>query len=199
MENVEFLGIEFSKDQLVNWREHFDVIDDCDDLRLVSKKVYEHGEDNGVFNNMKYRYVIVVYGPDNGMTTTNEETGEEVDAECYAAYLVPDMDCIHESKVKSLQQCYGLDHLTLDEVKKCLSVADFAQEGYGVSLGEEIVEAKDQWNDDILNGFATAIDTINSLRGFYLDRYVNRIGMTGWDFLEMAMSEKEISNFVCRH
>lgn len=95
--------------------------------------------------------------------------------------------------------CYGLDHLTIDEVKNCLSVADFAQEGYGVSLGEEIVEAHEQWNENILNGFATAIETINSLRGFYLDRPVNRLGMTGWDFLEMAMSDKEISNFVCRN
>lgn len=198
MENVEFLGIKFSNNQLVDWHEKFDVVDDFDNLCLVSKQVYEHGEDDGVFNRMKYRYVIIVYGPDDGLTIKNEE-GEEVDAECYAAYLVPDMDCIHESKVKSLQQCYGLDHLTLDEVKKCLSVADFAQEGYGVSLGEEIVEAKEQWNDDILNIFATAIDTINSLRGFYLDRYVNGIDMTGWDFLEIAMSEKEISNFVCQH
>lgn len=197
MENVEYLGIEFSKNKLVDWHEKFDVIDDCDDLRLVSKQVYEHGEDNGVFNNMKYRFVIVVYGPDNGMTIDNKD-GNKVDAECYAAYIIPDMDCIHESKVKSLQRLYGLDYLTLDEVKQCLSVADFAQEGYGVSLGEELVEAHEQWNDEVLNGFATAIETINSIRGFYLDSYVNRIGMTGWNFLEMAMSEKNISNFMCQ-
>ena len=198
MENVEFLGIEFSKDQLVNWREHFDVIDDCDDLRLVSKKVYEHGEDNGVFNNMKYRYVIVVDGPDHEMTIDDEEEGQ-VEAELYACYLVPDMDYIHESKVKCLQELYGLDHLTLDEVKNCLTLADFANEGYGVCLGSELVKATDKWNDDILNGFATALNTVNSMRGFYLDRYVNMMGMTGWDFLEITMSEKDLRDFVCRH
>lgn len=199
MENeLEFLGVAFSEDKLIDWHKNFDVIEDCDDLRLVSKKVYKHGEDNGVFNNMKYRYVIIVFGPDNGMTTTNEKTGEVVDAECYAAYIVPDVNCIHESKVESLKKCYGLDHLTIDEARKCLSPADFAQEGYGVSLGEKIVEAQEQWNDNILNGFATAIETIDSLRGFYLDRYVNRLGMTGWNFLEMALSEKEIFDFVCR-
>lgn len=198
MENVEFLDIEFSKDQLVNWREHFDILQEYDDLHLVSKKVYEHGEDNGVFNNFKYRFVIVVSGPDHGLTVEDEEEGT-VEGELYSCYLMPDMDYIHESKVKSLQECYGLEHLTLDEVKKSLTIADFAVEGYGVCLGEELVKATDKWNDDILNGFATALETVNAMRGFYLDRYVNMVGMTGWDFLEIAMTEKEISNFLCRH
>lgn len=199
MKKLEFLGVEFDKDQLLNWREHFDVIEDCDNLRLVSKKTFEHGEDNGVFNNFKYRFVIIVFGADYGLTVEDEKTGETKEAECYSAYLVPDMDYIHDSKVKSLQGLFGLDDMPLSEVRKGLSVADFAEEGYGVCLGEDIVEAKKNWNKRILNGYTTALETINSMRGFYLDQYVNRIGMTGWDFLEIAMSDKEISNFVCRH
>ena len=198
MEKLEFLGIEFNKDQLVNWREHFDIVDDCDDLRLISKNVYEHCEDEGVFNKFKYRFVIVVFGPDNGMTIDDEIEGK-VDAELYAAYIVPEMSYIHDSKVKSLQECYGLDDRTLEEVRNCLSEADFAQEGYGVCLGEQLIKATDKWNDDILNGFATALETVNSLLGFYLDRQVNLVGMTGWNFLEMALSEKDITHFLCRH
>lgn len=196
MEELEFLGVGFSKDQLINWRNKFDVLKEGDDLCLVSKKVFEHGEDVGVFNNFKYRYVIMVYGADYGLTVESEESPERVAAECYGAYIVPEMEFIHESKIESLQGLYGLDHLTIDEVKKALSLADLAQEGYSVCLGEEIVEAKEEWNEDILNGFATALETVDYLLGFYLDQPFNMMGMTGWDFLEMAMSEKDIANFV---
>lgn len=194
---TESLGITFSKDNMLDWSEHYKKVR-CDNVLHLKGKIREHGEDKGVFNNMRYCYVILVDGEDCGLTTT-DENGNEVPAELYCAYLVPTIDSVPDSKIESMKDTYGWDDMTIDEARANFDECDLAQEGYAVSIGSVIIPAKDKWDDDVLNGMATAIETIDSMRGFYLDRVINGVGMKGWDFLEFALTDKEFSDFFFKH
>lgn len=196
---VEYLGITLSKDNLIDFREDFDVKEWGDSLKLISKKVYEQGEDIEPFNNMKYRYVIIGEGADYGYTIT-DENGEEVEADYYSAYLVPCIEFIDDSKVLEVATLYGLEDNPIEELRKELTEVDFAQEGYGIYLGSISIKSRtwedeDIWNKDVLNGFATAIQSINSYRGFYLDRKVNCF-MNGWNMLEFCLTPKTMRDFM---
>ena len=184
-------GITFSKDAMKDWRENFEEYrrDDCE-VALVSKKVYIQGEDdNEPFNRLKYRYVIKgVSGNEYGY---EKEPG--VPGDYYQAYLVPTPDCLAPSELKSVLSFVGLE----DE-PDLLNVVDIVEYGHGVCLGSEVIEAKDEWDEELLNGFATALETIDAMRGFYLDRRMNGLGMTGGNFLEMALEGKGFNDFMAR-
>lgn len=44
---------------------------------------------------------------------------------------------------------------------------------------------------DKLNDIATVVDTIDAMRGFYLDKAWNRMGTTGWDSLHEMVEGKD--------
>lgn len=191
---IEMLGITFSKENMVNWKDKYKQVRNDDVLQLKGE-IREHGEDDGVFNNMKYRYVILVDGEDCGVTT-HDENGKEVPAELYVAYLVPTIDSVPDSKIKDMMETYGWDeYMTIEQARADFNECDLAQEGYAVSLGSVIIPAKNKWDDDVLNGMATAIESIDALRGFYLDKVINGMGMNGWDFLEFSLTDSELSDF----
>lgn len=194
---IESLGVTFSKENMVDWHDHYKKVRDDNTLQLKGK-IREHGEDKGIFNKMRYRYVILVDGEDCGLTT-HDENNNEVPAELYSAYLVPTIDSVPDSKIESMKDTYGWDDMTIEKARANFDECDLAQEGYGVNLGSIIIPAKDKWDDDVLNGMATAIESIDSLRGFYLDRVINGVGMNGWDFLEFALTDKEFSDFFHKH
>lgn len=189
-EKLTYLGITFNKDDLKTFEElGFVKEENGDDISFISPQ-YEHGNDMGVFNNMKYRFVITCEC-DSGATIKNEQ-GEEVDADFYIAYIIPDMELIHDSKIKELQELFGWDDHTLEEVRETLTYYDVVRE-YGVCLGSNLIPTS-EWNYDIINGMATAIQIINSVKGFFLDTQYNWL-MNGWDMLEFAMTSKTIEDF----
>lgn len=190
---IESLGITFSEENMIEWRGNYKVVRNDDVLHLKGK-IREHGEDSGIFNNMKYRYVILVEGEDCGLTT-HDKDNNEVPAELYSAYLVPTIESVPDSKIESMKETYGWDDMTTAKARAEFDECDLANEGYAVNLGSIIIPAKDKWDDSVLNGMATALETIDAMRGFYLDRVINGVGMRGWDFLEFALTDKEFSDF----
>ena len=74
--DYEFLGIGFNKEQMQNWKDKFDIIEYGDSLALVSKEQFNHGEDEGFMNGLKYRYVVIGENADYG-ETVEDENGEE--------------------------------------------------------------------------------------------------------------------------
>ena len=194
MDKLTYLGITFDKENLKSFEEcGFTKEDYGDDIFFVSPQM-QHCEDSGVFDKMKYRFVITCEC-DSGATTKNEQ-GEEVDADFYIAYIIPDMELIHDSKIKELQEMFGLDDHTNKEVREALTYYDVVRE-YGVCLGSEIIPNEGEWKYGIVDGMATATETINALLGFYLDRQYNWC-MNGWNALEVAMTEKSVFDFIKR-
>lgn len=196
---VEYLGVKMSKDNLIDFHKDFEVKRWDDSLQLISKKTYEQGEDTEPFNNIKYRYVIIGEGSDCGLTTI-DENGEEVEADLYSAYLVPCVEYIDDSKVLDVAELYGMEDVPINELRKEFTEIDFAKEGYGIPLGSVVKKSltwadEDIWDKETINGFATAIQFIDSMRGFYLDGKVNSF-MTGWNWLEMCLTSKKLGDFI---
>jgi hypothetical protein len=194
MDKLTYLGITFDKENLKSFEEcGFTKEEYGDDIFFVSPQM-QHCEDSGVFDKMKYRFVITCEC-DSGATTKNEQ-GEEVDADFYIAYIIPDMELIHNSKIKELQELFGWDDHSLEEVREALTYYDIVRE-YGVCLGSELIPSEGEWKYSIVDGMATAIQTINSLLGFYLYGKYNYY-MSGWEWLEMVMTDKSIFGYVKR-
>lgn len=194
MDKLTYLGVTFDKENLKSFEEcGFTKEEYGDDIFFVSPQM-QHCEDCGVFDKMKYRFVITCEC-DSGATTKNEQ-GEEVDADFYIAYIIPDMELIHDSKIKELQELYGWDDKSIEEVREALNYYDIVRE-YGVCLGSELIPSDGEWKYSIVDGMATATETINYLLGFYLDGEYNWY-MNGWDALEVAMTEKSVFDFIKR-
>lgn len=193
-EKLTYLGVTFSKEQLKSFEElGFTKEEYGDDIFFVSPQM-QHCEDNGVFDKMKYRFVITCECDSGATIDTEEENG--VDADLYMAYIVPDMSLIHETKLKELQELYGWDDHTLEEVRNAMTYYDIARE-YGFCLGSELIPNEGEWKYSIVDGMATATETINSLLGFYLDGQYNWC-MSGWDCLELLMTDKSIEYYAKR-
>lgn len=193
---VTYLGITFEKASQKSWKEMFEDVDHWDTLRLITKQQYFHGVDEEPFDELWYRYVIIGQsGSETGFEMVNED-GDKVEADIYSVYLVPTLPCIPDSKILEVGRTFGLDYQTVDQMRESMSEVDIAEYGLGVFLGDVVRPAADHWDDDVLDGIATAVQSIDSLRGFYLDRQMNGIGMTGWDFLTMTITDKSYRDFV---
>jgi acetone carboxylase gamma subunit len=194
-QKLTYLGITFDKENLKSFEEcGFTKEEYGDDIFFVSPQM-QHCEDCGIFDKMKYRFVITCEC-DTGAMVKNEN-GEEVDGDFYMAYIIPDMELIHDSKFKELQEFYGWDDKSLAEVKAAMTYYDLVRE-YGMCFGSELVPSDGEWKYSIVDGMATALQTINSLLGFYLDKQYNWC-MNGWDCLELAMTDKDIIYYSKRN
>ena len=181
----EFGGVSAYVEE-VNVEEHFEEwYNDDGMLYLVSKKEYEHGEDD---LNFKYKYVIRV------MDIANL-SGEEGAPIAIELLLVPSPDSLCEEKRESVIESMGNEDI---------DYYDIAEYGISVRMAEEYLEwiEEDKYNLDEIEAVREKIEAVvavyesmNSLRGFYLDRAWNMIGTTGWDTLNNAINGEPLFKF----
>lgn len=154
----KIFGIEFNS--VVNVETKFDeVFNDCDMVFYESKETFHHDEEGLSFD---YKYAIV---------------GECCEGMLYySLYLVPCANSLGEKNRSVVASCCGLD-------EEDLTIYDIWSYGCNVQFGCESEEGE-EFNDEYFSLISSVFETINSLKGFYLDRYVNRIGNNGWDMLE---------------
>ena len=150
-------GIEFNS--VVNVENKFDeVFNDGDMVFYESKETFHHDENGLTFD---YKFAIV---------------GEYCEGTLYYSLgLVPCANSLGASKRLEVASCCCLDE---DE----LTIYDIWSYGCNIYLGCESEEGE-EFNDEYFSLIASVFETINSMRGFYLDKYVNRFGNTGWDML----------------
>jgi len=155
---IEICGFKFDESQMVkSLDEKFDTFfDDEDNAFFISKAEYEHDEEGFKF---KYRYCIEVNWVDE-----NEYL--------YSLMLVPTCESVNKEKQESVLSSGGCDE-----------IYDVCSYGCNVSMCSAC-EKSETWDEGIVTKMMSIVEVINSLRGFYLDRYVNRIGNTGWDMLD---------------
>lgn len=151
-------GISFQT--LSNVNDLFDAISvDEDGALYESKETYTHKEDGLTFD---YKYLIQGIWCEGSIY--------------YGLYLVPLANSLHKDKRASVARFCGLDESEITPF-------DVLSYGCGVLMGMESVKS-DVIEDVYLNEIATATECVDSLRGFYLDRYQDKMGATGWDYLE---------------
>ena len=174
----KIFGISFSKaperaDRVL------DIVRDCDDeVILATKKTYSHKEPRF---NFKYKYVAKA-------VNLYEYTGEKKDEGKWGVELLL---CVTPDSLLSnhLSDVAELEDLDEDDV----GISDLVRQGVGcVSLAHEKVYVGDKYDEvmpAVYDKIATVVDTVDALRGIYLDKVVNKIGTTGWDILNTYVGD----------
>lgn len=149
------------------------------EVLYISKEVFHHDVNNEDDGDFEYRYCI--HSEDFG------ECGN--DAFEVTLCLVPLTSHILESLESS-----GNDYSNSeDPIHSDWYVIDAVSEGYYVQFGfsgeipyedseSSYADATDEAKENAIVA-ANVFECANSLRGFFLDRYVNMLGCTGWDYL----------------
>lgn len=134
----------------------------------VSNKVYEHREEG---LNFDYRYAI-------GVMDMGEITGEE--KICVGLCIVPEFKSLCQKNQDGLVKYFGF----MDDIEP--EPYDLIDYGECVNFAQEefTYEEFEGKLDEVLDIAASVISTIDTFFGFYMDKPVNRIGTTGWDFAE---------------
>lgn len=174
-------------DQTVNFADKFDCIyEDCG-AYYETKETYQHRED-GLNFDYKYCVEIIDFEECCGGEEMHNKYGIELT-------LVPVFKSLCKEKQTSVMECCGVEEDAVNSM-------DIRQYGLGVQVGyEEVVasandlssgcfEESDKFKER-LTDIASVFETIDALRGFYLDKTMNLIGTTGWDLLNDCINGKD--------
>ena len=139
-----------------------------DEDRFITKKVYKHSEPGLSF---RYRYVFEYCWDDDEKTVHTE------------LLLVVEPTSFSKAKRRELLSDCGFEDV--DDASQ-LNVIDVVTTGLNgvVPMERESVLVDDL--ESVKDTVASIVDAVDSLRGFYIDRNINMIGMTGWDVIKSA-------------
>lgn len=181
----EFGGVSAYVEE-VKVEEHFEErYNDAGYLFLLGKKEFQH-EEEGL--NFKYRYAIRVLD-------LEELSGEEGAPINIGLWLIPSPESLCEEIRESMISTIG------DEDIDYFDVAEY---GISVRMADEYLEGikEDKYNlydieaiRERIEAITATYESVNSLRGFYLDRIWNRMGVTGWDTLNNAINNEPLFKF----
>ena len=195
---LKFGSVSAMENDKKNWTDLFEeYYNDCGELVAFSKEVYEHGFDDEDYYKFKYKLCIKVMAMSE-FVAEDEDGHNDVHFELS---LVPLPEYLNSKIKDEIADCMGVEEIDVYDIvsygccpyldRDCLTLNDDA-ELYNVTESEEVIR--------MLDACATASGTINSLRGFYLDRAWNMIGNTGWDLLDnMINGEDWIKKALDRH
>lgn len=151
------------------------------DVFYISKEIFHHDPENQDDWDFEYRY---------GIRVVDWQEYGDVYQFSVELHFVPLTENI-SSKLSGM----GYDYENINDYLHSNDyVVDAISEGYTIQFGREDIDyGKDCLEEEYSNASneanskaeiaANVFVCINSMRGFYLDRYVNRIGTTGWDML----------------
>lgn len=153
-----------------------DLFEWCYDAVWATKKVYDQDDPELPF---KYKYVYREYEVEDGLMSDlvlvmmPESLGEKVRADMAACACVDEKD-LNETDV-------ALDG------RGCIQIASkLIKDKDGIDNPDEDERVK-----EMRETVANCLPAFNGLHGFYLDRYVNQLGTTGWDVILEAKGEIE--------
>ena len=176
-ETFKVFNIESPVSQLVKIDQEFDQVrsfDNWDDTEAwMSKEVFHHDVEDDPKDNFDYRYMIEAYQcEDDGNTY-------------YHIYMVPCYSSLSDKMKKNVLDCAGVEPEDIND----RDVFD-----YGCMIVLDSEKQEGEYNPETMDKIATVYKCIDSLRGFYLDRFQNRIGNTGWDMLAYYMNDEDFTD-----
>ena len=155
-------GISFNAKQDFDINNVFEQVSSFEDGEeenvFESKKIYDHDNDPDI--KFKYQYAITCWvSPENN--------------ECYyQVRIVPTFDSLHQSRKDKVVDFCGCEQVSISDMI-----------GYGMSVIMDSTSSENGYDQKVVDNIAQVIDSIDSFFGFYLDKYQNRIGTTGWDMI----------------
>lgn len=188
----EFGGISTNIEE-VDFNKHFEEYYDGDG-RVVyfSKKTFRHEEEGLTFS---YKYAIVV-------TDVGSYTGFDYDPILVELMLVPDYKDLTEENKENIKDYNGYSDGEISEGWMWMDVLDYS---FAVSMCEESIDnptedIRDGWINSepiqaILENIVAVYESVDTFRGFYLDRVWNMVGTTGWDILKSAVLGERLFKF----
>lgn len=176
MNKIEIFGWQTDQ-RFDNWSEKFEQLYDNDEETLyVSKEQFHHDEDDG----LRFDYKYVVRFVDYSQYTDSDKIG-------YELLMVVMPKSLHKSQIEELAKQFGEDfdpkQIDLRDVIDCLTAS--------VAFGRGKIDNWDEVDNELLK-IAHVFDVMDRFRGFSLDKYVNRIGTTGWDVLAHATRGEDL-------
>ena len=173
MEKIKVFDITGNK-TIQSWEEKFDCIYDEDDNALfVSKEELISDQDPDI-KDYHYRYAIDC----NTIWTNHKCTWY------YALKLVVSPQSLDKGYLSSVACCSGVSE---DEV----TIQDIVGHGGGdILFGCETTEGE-EIDYNIVTNIANVFETMNSLKGFYLDRNWNYC-LTGWDVIKHCVMGEDM-------
>lgn len=172
-----------------NWLDLFEeYYNDGGELVAFSKKVYEHGFDFEDYYKFKYRLCIKVMAMSEFLAD-DEEGHNDIHFELS---LVPLPEYLNAKVKGDIADSMGVEEIDVYDIvsygccpyldRDTLTLDDDT-EVYDVTENEDVIR--------MLDACATVCESINNLRGFYLDRAWNLIGSTGWDLLDNLINGED--------
>jgi hypothetical protein len=153
-------------DQLVDIETKFELLrsmDAYDDTELyVSKETFKHDLDEDL--KFDYKYFIEAY----------HYTEEGENRTYYTLYLVPMFNSLADKRKNDVAENAGdPENATAEDVFD-----------YGIQIVMARTNFDGEYDKSIMDKVASVFETIDRLKGFYLDKAQNRLGSTGWDMLD---------------
>lgn len=176
MDGKEIFGITFTENNIFEgvWNDHWNEVYSSDDEFWVeTKKTFKHEEGDDFTFEYKYYVHITSFEEDDDNIIYNSEL-----------VLCPLLDFINKDIINELIESDGIpkEYINIMDISFRHSPPLLYQEQLDFEINEWWTE--DQSVIEILEKAVLAIEAIDRLRGFYLDKVVNRIGTTNWDLLK---------------
>lgn len=170
---LEFGGLAISK--LEDLKNELDFIYESDyELILLTNKTYKHREEELSFD---YKYAVSAI---NMYSSTGDEQFIN-DPFCISVYLVVSPTSLDDNVINSIKG-------TTDGY---CEYQDILQLGYGVRLlYDNDIGFPIEGIEEKMYEIANLIEPLDNLRGFFLDRSINKIGSTGWDRIWNCVSDE---------
>lgn len=169
----EIFGVSFTHPSVNNFEDKFEYEqNDFEQKILVSKEIFTHKEDDLEF---KYRYVI----------ECTQRYWENKDDYLVQLHFVICPESLNEKYKAGVMECAGLENPNDILVSDLLMYG-----GADISFGEEIAEEDEL--EAVFLATANVFESMDSIRGFYIDRYWNQIGSTGWDTINHAVKGDDL-------
>lgn len=190
MEKLSYGGVQITNsDNLCKFEDKFGLsYDDEATAYYVSKERFSHEEDDYEFD---YRFVVEVCHMNQF-----DENSKDIYVQLY---LVPTFDSLCRDKQESIADSIGY---TVDEMLNFVKEGndydlcrDVAEYGCSILFGNETCYTDEEVTEK-LTAVANVFELMNRMRGFHLDKYVDRIGNTGWDALDEFINNESMFDKV---
>lgn len=174
--NNSVFGIRFQDNSLIDVESKFNLereMDDYDDTTVyLSNEVYHHDHDPQF--KFDYMYGIEAY--------RYEDENDHSIHTVYTLYMIPTFSSLSKNRQDSVIDFSGVDD------PNTMDVFD-----YGMSLVFAREDTIGEYDKSIMDKIASIVYTIDSFKGFYLDKAQNRIGTDGWMMLDDYINDVDFT------